>query len=257
MRLVRIVSFAVLGIAFVVSPWTGLANHSWNGYHWARTANPFTVRIGNNMTPNWNGFLGTAAADWSKPNTQDFPDVLDAVVVNGQANPRNCRPTSGRVEVCNGTYGNTGWLGVAQIWVRGSHITQGTVKLNDTYFNTPTYDSSAWRQLVICQEVGHTFGLDHQDENFDNPNLGTCMDYTSNPVSNQHPNYHDYEELAIIYQHLDTTTTVFSSKGASNANVEHSSEWGQLMKTKRGGRHQVFERDLGNSEHIVTFVIWA
>ena len=22
------------------------ANHSWNGYHWARTANPFTLKTG-------------------------------------------------------------------------------------------------------------------------------------------------------------------------------------------------------------------
>lgn len=37
------------------------------------------------------------------------------------------------------------------------------------------------RCLVTCQEVGHTFGLDHRDENFDNGNLGTCMDYTNDP----------------------------------------------------------------------------
>jgi hypothetical protein len=40
--------------------------------------------------------------------------------------------------------------------------------VNDTYFNTPKYDTSAWRNLVMCQEVGHTLGLDHQDEDFDN-----------------------------------------------------------------------------------------
>jgi predicted Zn-dependent protease len=60
--------------------------------------------------------------------------------------------------------------------VSGSHIVQGTTKVNDTYFNTATYNTRAWRQLVMCQEVGHTFGLDHQDETFNNPNLGSCMD---------------------------------------------------------------------------------
>jgi hypothetical protein len=51
----------------------------------------------------------------------------------------------------------------------------------------------------MCQEVGHTFRLDHQDEKFNNVNLGTCMDYTSDPdgslngeLSNLHPNAHDY-----------------------------------------------------------------
>src|SRR6266571_1036837 len=104
-----------------------------------------------------------------------------------------------------------GWLGVAQIWVSGLHIIQGTVKLNDTYFNTSTYNKPEWRNLVMCQEVGHTFGLDHQDTNFSNTNLGTCMDYTSNPLGppdNEHPNQHDYDELVTIYNHLDSTTTV-------------------------------------------------
>src|SRR6266508_6040944 len=124
-----------------------------------------------------------------------------------------CQATTGRVEVCNSTYGNNGWLGIASIWITtGNHITQGTVKLNDTYFNTSTYNTTAWRNLVSCQEVGHTFGLDHQDENFDNPNLGTCMDYTRDSSTNQHPNSHDYEELLCIYdpasngRTLSTTT---------------------------------------------------
>src|SRR5206468_5527238 len=116
----------------------------------------------------WDSYLATTSSDWSASS------VLNTTIVAGSAKPRNCRPTSGRVEVCDASYGNTGWLGVAQIWISGgTHITQGTVKLNDTYFNTATYDTPGWRNLVTCQEVGHTFGLDHQDTNFDNKNLGT------------------------------------------------------------------------------------
>jgi hypothetical protein len=94
--------------------------------------------------------------------------------------------------VCNDTYGNNGWLGIAQVWISARHTYYaGCVKLNDTYFNTPTYNITAWGSLVSCQEVGHTLGLDQQDENFNNANLGTCMDYTNNPSTNQHPNKHD------------------------------------------------------------------
>jgi hypothetical protein len=50
----------------------------------------------------------------------------------------------------------------------------------------------------MCQEVGHTLGLDHQDDVFDNPTLRTCMDYTSDPSTSQHPNRHDYEELELL-----------------------------------------------------------
>jgi len=190
--------------------------------------------------------------------------VLDTTVVTGGTTSQ-CNPTSGRVEVCNAAYGSTGWLGVAQIWITGgSHIVQGTVKVNDTYFNTSQYNTPAWRQFVMCQEVGHTFGLDHQDTNFNNANLGTCMDYTSDPdgsVNNQlinlHPNAHDYEELDIIYSHLDSFTTVGASSSSKTPALNNPSEWGQLMKVAHGGKTQIFERDFGNGQIVVTFVIWA
>jgi hypothetical protein len=124
---------------------------------------------------------------------------------------KGCGAVAGRVEVCNDRYGyrQGGWLGVAQIWASGSHIVQATVKLNDTFLvDDSRYNSEAWQQLVTCQEVGHIFGLDHQDEDFstttiDDSGKGTCMDYTRDPSNSQHPNAHDYEQLAAIYAHDD------------------------------------------------------
>ena len=148
-------------------PLTASATHSWGGYHWARTSNPFTLKVGDNVSTAWDAYLDEAIADWSASS------VLDLTKVPGGTNPKNCRPTSGRIEVCNAKYGSNGWLGLAQIWVSGSHITQGTSKMNDTYFNTAQYNTPVWRRLVMCQEIAHDFGLAHQDENFNNPNLGT------------------------------------------------------------------------------------
>ncbi len=242
-------------------PMVILANHSWGGYHWARTSNPFTVKLGDNVSSAWDSYLGTASTDWS------VSSVLDTTIVAGGAKPRNCRPTSGRVEVCNATYGNTGWLGVAQIWVSGSHIAQGTVKVNDTYFNTSTYNTAPWRRLVMCQEIGHTFGLDHQDENFNNPNLGTCMDYTSDPdgpPSNEHPNNHDYDELATIYAHLDSTTTVDNFAATApmppamgQIDFDNPGQWGRLVRGSVGKGTAVYELDFGGGHKVFTFVIWA
>lgn len=244
----------VLAVGLVLAvPSLPLANHSWNGYHWARSANPFTLELGDNVSLAWDGHLATASSDWSQSS------VLNTFVASGKAKSiKTCRPPVGRIEVCNSTYGYNGWLGVAQIWVSGGeHITQGAVKLNDTYFNTPTYNSYAWRQLVACQEIGHTFGLDHQDETFSNGNLGTCMDYTNDPSTNQHPNQHDYDQLEAIYAHLDSGTTSPNARAGSGVDLESPSEWGRLMKSSRGGRLQVFERDFGNGQRIVTFVFWA
>jgi hypothetical protein len=238
------------------------ASHSWGNYHWARTANPFTLKLGDNVSSAWDSYLATTSSDWTASS------VLNTTIVAGSAKPRNCRPTSGRVEVCNATYGNTGWLGVAQIWASGSHITQGTVKLNDTYFNTATYNTPAWRNLVTCQEVGHTLGLDHQDEAFDNPNLGTCMDYTNNPESNQHPNQHDYDQLAAIYAHLDSTTTVgltvdhYGVEGPAppamdDIDLRGPGQWGTVIQKSSDGRYMLFELDFGNGHKVFTFVTWA
>lgn len=194
-------TFSLVSAAFV-SP--AAASHSWNGYHWARTSNPFTIKVGDNVTAAWDNSLRTAASDWSA-DTAGNP--LNAAVVTGTATSKRCRPTAGRVEVCNAAYGNNGWLGVAQVWVSGGHITQGTAKMNDTYFSTAKYNTPIWRAHVMCQEIGHTWGLDHQDES--GADFHTCMDYSSSPdADNMHPNYHDYQELALIYSHADSTSTI-------------------------------------------------
>jgi signal transduction histidine kinase len=51
------------------------------------------------------------------------------------------------------------------------------------YFNTPTYNTTTWRNLVSCQEVGHTLGLDHQDENFNNEFLATLSHELRTPLT--------------------------------------------------------------------------
>jgi len=227
------------------------ATHAWANYHWARTSNPFTVQLVDSVSPAWDNFLRTAAADWS------LSDVLDATVVGGGTNPRPCKAPTGKVLVCSTAYGSNGWLGLASISVRGDHITKGAVKLNDTYFALAAYNTSAWRSLVTCQEIGHTFGLDHQDEDFNNANLGTCMDYTNDPSTNQHPNQHDYDELDIIYSHLDSTTTVAAATTSSPAAGHGRSAWGQAVRTSGQGRPTMFVRDLGEGQKVITFVVWA
>src|SRR5512143_3011551 len=119
---------AAIGLLLSV-PGLATANHSWGGYHWARTSNPFTVKLGDNVSSTWDGYLGVASSDWTAS------DVLNTTVVPGSSNPRNCKATTGMVQVCNNTYGNNGWLGVAGISITGGvHITKAYVKLNDTYF---------------------------------------------------------------------------------------------------------------------------
>lgn len=252
-------SLALMIVTFLTTHHVAEASHTWSDYHWARATPSFTLLLGNNLTPNWGSYLAQTSTDWS------LSSVLDTTVVAGKTNdgrgkntPKNCNPTAGRGEVCNAKYGLNGWLGIASIWASGSHITAGTVKLNDTYFSTPTYNTSAWKNLVTCQEVGHIFGLGHQDENFTNQNLNTCMDYTNNPESNQHPNTHDYDMLATIYgSHLDTTTTVGTSAATLLQDSNNMSDWGKEIHRSEDGRSSIFEKDLGKGNRILRHVYWA
>ncbi|MDP3758230.1 MAG: hypothetical protein Q8Q86_00775, partial [Candidatus Daviesbacteria bacterium] len=81
------------------------------------------------------------------------------------------------------------------------------------------------------------------------------MDYTSNPDSNQHPNKHDYDQLELIYTHLDLTTTISQTLHPGQGNFDNPSEWGKLVRKQ--GRVAVFERDFGLGNKLFTFVIYA
>jgi hypothetical protein len=213
-KLILLVGLAAL--TAVMLSVSASANHSWGGYHWARTSNTFTLKLGDNVSGTWDSLLVKASSDWSQST------ILDTTIVSGGAkNPKSCRPTSGRIEVCSANYGNNGWLGLAQIWITGGvHVTQGVVKNNDYYFGASSYqyNNTAEMQHVICQEIGHTFGLDHQST--DGSSLNTCMDYYHNTSASDtkstHPNAHDYQELATIYQHLDTFTTIGATASRAN-----------------------------------------
>ena len=248
---------AVLAISFVA---VTSATHSWGGYHWARTTPQFTLKLGDNLTTaDWRGHLAQTSSDWNSGNSA----VLTAVVA-GQARKR-CSMVAGTTQVCNGTYGNNGWLGLASINITGgTHITQGSAKMNDTYFNTSKYNNPNEREHVVCQEVAHTFGLDHQSTN--GSSLNTCMDYFSNTGANAgstastKPNAHDFDELNIIYAHLDTTTTVaaLTSPAASASDVtDDPNSWGQLMSQSREGRSSTYEKVERDGSQTITHVYWT
>ena len=273
--------FAVLGVVGMICAASGTAsaNHAWANYHWARTANPFTLKCGDNVTSNWDSYLVNACAAWSRTSgscVNSSNPVRVNVVAGSVGNVKRCAARSGTIQACNSSYGNNGWLGIASIWASGDHITQATVKLNDYYFNTPTYNTPDWRCLVTAQEVGHCFGLAHQDENFNNADLTdacgnqTCMDYSSTPAGQCNPNGHDYDELVTIYSHLDATTTIGSvlppvaadqaaPPGLDNMpdiDTENQAEWGAPVHFANG-RPDLFERDLGNGVKLLTHVFWA
>lgn len=254
-----------VGLAWASTTVPVQANHSWGGYHWARTTPQFTLKLGDNLTSaDWQAHLSQTSRDWNSGNSA----ILTAVVA-GTAKKR-CSMVAGTTQVCNDRYGNNGWLGLASInIVDGEHITQGMAKMNDTYFSSATYNNPNEREHVMCQEVAHTFGLDHQST--DGSSQNSCMDYFSNTGANAgstlstQPNQHDFDELNAIYAHLDSTTTVASvaapaqtARGGVDVGVSDDPwSWGQLVRQSASGRSSVYERYNLDSSVTRTYVHWT
>jgi len=252
-RLLTILAAGAALSAVVATP--ASAAHSWNGYHWARTANPFTLKVGDNVSDVWDGVLDTADADWTTSAVMDLTEVA------GTANKR-CSMTAGTVQVCNSSYGNNGWLGLATINISGgNHITQGSAKLNDTYFSSATYNNPNEKLHVMCQEVGHTFGLGHTSE--DGSSQNTCMDYFSNTGANAgstlstHPNQHDYDQLASVYAVPDSSTTLASpATPSAGAAGRPDARPYRTERTDRGKHTEIREHFADGSTRIID-VVWA
>ena len=256
----RTLVFTAVILAAVTFGAVAYATHSWNNYHWARTSNPLNLKIGDNVTANWDAHLTQTVSDW------DRSTVLALTKVPGTSNKR-CAMVAGTVQVCNGSYGYNGWLGLASINISGGHITQGSAKMNDSYFNSSTYNNPNEKEHVMCQEVGHTFGLGHTSE--DGSSQNTCMDYFSNTGANAGstisttPNQHDYDMLASIYSHLDSTNTAASSVASAKASAQANEvtndpySWGMLVSQSANGRSSVYEREHTDGTKTLTHVYWT
>jgi hypothetical protein len=254
--------------ALITGP--AVANHSWGGYHWNKTGSTVNLEVVKAVTSQWTNSVNTSVSDWNASSVLVLNGVSGAGI-----NTKKCSPIAGKVLVCNAAYGQRGWLGIASIWLSNGHISQATTKLNDSYHDRAPYNSDPWRALVACQEVGHDFGLDHQDEGFGPPNLGTCMDYTDDPdgggafgPANTHPNAHDYEQLETIYSHTHAAQTNFAVREVGKAPAQAAvvneapagdspAEWGRAIHSDARGRPDVFVKDIAPGRKMITHVFWA
>ncbi len=245
-----LVVFGLLAIMLVVVPVaSSMADTSAASYHWARKRSQFTLKVGDNVSGDWNTYLRRAMTDWNKNDTV----TLDKVA--GQTNPQECKPNKGRVEVCSWPYGTQeGWLGLTRLYFnnQGDHIDAVTVQLNDSFLYAPNsrYNSNAARRHTICHELGHSMGLEgHRDNR-------SCMNDSQYAVFHYiTPIRSDFRELRRIYSHKDDETTISSASVTSEGFVAPVSI--PSVPSEGADNETVTVQKLDNGGTVVTFITWA
>jgi hypothetical protein len=240
-RLSEHVVMAAFAVALMVAPLATVvatAASDTGGFHWARKSSQFTVPVGSNLNGPWPSILNQAVTDWNGSTTVTFR------IVAGGTDPQECRPVTGRVEVCNSQYGTRmGWLGLTRLYFnkQGDHIDAATVQMNDSFFDTGgQYDNDAARQHTMCHELGHTTGLDHVK-------TSSCMNDSQVAVfNNLHPINDDFNKLARIYSHDDSTSTVAGSEKKDKKHKKKKKKKKSRKKNAKQNSKSASSQSVGN-----------
>lgn len=245
----------LLGMVAIV-PTTVDATHSYSG-HWRRTSSAVrNIPVLRMLSSIWLTRYSIAMADWRN----SAMTKIKPYTYGTYAPPYRCPFYTGYIAVCNGNYGGTGWGGLAFLARDGyGHAYGGWALQNDYYTG---YGSSAtavaWRQHIICQEIGHLFGLGHVNEITTNRNVGSCMDYTNDPdggaggypgdPNNMHPYSHDYAFINQRHNHIGSLIPGFAAPEADASRVVSEAMKQFDVKTMKGFGRLVFSAKDGNAE---------
>jgi predicted Zn-dependent protease len=195
MRQASLLGLVLAAAVSMVLASTSVFGAQWEDYHWPS----YNTNLGITNTASGEYNVAAAVSDWN----QAASGTELSLAVNGGSD----------IEIRSKNM-SAWYLGTAEILVDTStdHILSGRVTLNHRYLregNLYGFDASV-RQHVLCQELGHVLGLDHQHGdscmNDDNATLG---EYTE-------PNQEDEDTLEDMYgngQHTDTEPTTDNTRG--------------------------------------------
>lgn len=121
------------------------------------------------------------ASTWVRSNVMNPTDLQAYLNAPGMVD----------VDVYDGYYGDTGWVGVTQpkncTWSGSRWKCNSNVKFNLSY--PSYYDTASERRHIACHEFGHTVGLNHTT------NQTSCM----GPPGTLYWSSHDVEHINAYY----------------------------------------------------------
>lgn len=154
----------------------GLALH-WT--HQSGQERKIIIRDSTNDT--WTNKLPNVLSDWGQ--SSEFRFVKQQAATDSTSRLNCTMPTDyGRVKVCNhGSYTFTGAGRYTIKFNSEGHIQRGRVRLKNSVVD-------ADRRPLMCQEIGHTLGLEHR------MTTASCMWKNASEAADT-PDTHDYEQL--------------------------------------------------------------
>ncbi len=175
-------------VALLLQAGTALANNAWGTNHWAADSS------------------GRASMTFSTNDIYEDDTKALLSLWSGKV-PLDPDYVSRKGDIVVTTGKSVLWLGRAQIWVDGSgHITKGQVKMNTSLLTSSLYPAEATAH-VLCQELGHIFGLSHDTDNQGGMGDGSGGQWFSDLRD------HDIDTLNTIYGHTTDGASGDSEKG--------------------------------------------